>query len=55
MASQIIAQAPLFVGLDEAAVLDQVEIRIEDPQPDLGAVEKAFVNARENGAQLASD
>ena len=50
MASQIVAQAALFVGLDDAGVMDQVEI--EDPQPDFGAVEKAVVNARENGAKL---
>jgi hypothetical protein len=47
MASQIVAQAALFVGIDDAGVMDQVEIGIEDPQPDLGAVEKAAVNARE--------
>ena len=52
MASQIVAQAALFVGLDDASVMDQVEIGIEDPQPDFGAVEKAVVNARENGAKL---
>jgi hypothetical protein len=32
--------------------MDQVEIGIENPQPDFGAVEKAVVNARENGAKL---
>ena len=51
--SHLDAQSPmLFGGLDGAAVMDQVEIRIEDPQPDLGAVEKAFVNARENRTKL---